>query len=401
MPLNNPAPNFALLTSFDLSGQSGTTVFTRSGGYDVDLPTFASGQGYYEDVLFFLNGRGSEAGFKADQQLADNSNFGTSWSMTINEDDKVTLTSDVPFKVSLADTDDPFGFGSSTITSSPVGSDYVASAPNDWTRGLISLRNVQYEISEIGGSSSVFNLLSLKSDLQDVTCFMRGYDESDLDSFGLTSLQSLDNTAQGSDDIKWNVTDDGFTQCHYDTSLGAISWSNITIRNLLGFTGDETPVAEGTKSRLTSTHKNQAVLIPSRPYQSHHLKVENMSQSRRKIGGGYTSNFIGSYVTSILSFDLDALLDQVDDYRHFTNNFLPLVSSGERINFYQCWGDSRRALRTAQIDSSQPAYDLLFTSEDNGDMGRVRGSLISSDFDLAYPTRLKRRVPVNMEIEHL
>jgi hypothetical protein len=69
MPLNNPAPNFGLLTSFDMTGQSGATVFTRSGGSDVDLPTFTGDQGYYEDVLFFLNGRGVDASFKADYQL--------------------------------------------------------------------------------------------------------------------------------------------------------------------------------------------------------------------------------------------------------------------------------------------------------------------------------------------
>ena len=154
-------------------------------------------------------------------------------------------------------------------------------------------------------------------------------------------------------------------------------------------------------SRLTSTHKNQGVLIPSRPYQSHHLRVNNVAQNRRKIGGGYVSNFIGSYVTSVLRFDLDALLDQVDDYRHFTNKFLPLVGPGERINFYQGWGDSRRALITADIVGSQAAYDLLFTSEDNGDQGRVRGSLTVADYDLSYPTRLRRRVPVTLEIEHL
>ena len=69
MPLNNPAPNFGLLTSIDMTGQSGETVFTRSGGSDVDLPNYASGQGYYEDMLFFLNGRGVDASFKADYQL--------------------------------------------------------------------------------------------------------------------------------------------------------------------------------------------------------------------------------------------------------------------------------------------------------------------------------------------
>ena len=126
-----------------------------------------------------------------------------------------------------------------------------------------------------------------------------------------------------------------------------------------------------------------------------------MGQSRRKIGGGYVSNSIGSYVVSDLRFDLDALLDESDDYKHFSNRFLPLVAPGERINFYQGWGDSRRSLRTAEIVGSQAAYDLLYTSEDNGDQGRIRGSLLTSDFDLSYPTRLRRRVPVSLEIEHL
>jgi len=80
---------------------------------------------------------------------------------------------------------------------------------------------------------------------------------------------------------------------------------------------------------------------------------------------------------------------------------LPLVGPGERINFYQCWGDSRRALRTAQVVGSQEAYDLLYTSEDNGEFGRIRASLLTAEYDLIYPSRLQRRVPVFMEIEHL
>ena len=399
MPLNNPAPQFGLLTSFDMAGQSGVTVFSRSGGSSVALPTYASGEGLYEDVLFFLNGRGSENLFKADTQLLLGP-FGSSWSMTIDENDKIKITSDVDFELTKIGTDDPFGFGSSTVGASLVGSDYVLIASNDWTRGLIDLDNVTYRIDEVGGSGT-FNFPSVKSDIQDVTTFIRGYSQSDADDFSLSSLQALDNSAQGSSDITWTITNAGFTQCHYRTTLGDITWNATAIRDLLGFTGQESPVVDGSHSRLTSTHKNQGVLIPSRPYQSHHLRVNNVAQNRRKIGGGYVSNFIGSYVTSVLRFDLDALLDQVDDYRHFTNKFLPLVGPGERINLYQGWGDSRRALITADIVGSQAAYDLLFTSEDNGDQGRVRGSLTVADYDLSYPTRLRRRVPVTLEIEHL
>lgn len=400
MPLNNPAPQFGLLTSVDMTSQSGVTVFTRSSGSSIALPTYASGEGLYEDVLFFLNGRGSTSGFKADTQLTVG--FGTSWSMTIDENDKLKITSDVDFELTKTGTEDPFGFGSSTVGASLVGSDYVLIASNDWTRGLIDLDNVTYRIDEVPGSGT-FNFPSVKSDIQDVTTFIRGYSQSDADDFSLSSLQDLDNAAQSppASDITWAITNTGHTQCHYRTSLGDITWVSTAIRDLLGFTGQEAAVVDGSRSRLTSTHKNQSVLIPSRPYQSHHLRVNNVGQNRRKIGGGYVSNFIGSYVTSVLRFDLDALLDQVDDYRHFTNKFLPLVGPGERINFYQGWGDSRRALITSDIVGSQAAYDLLFTSEDNGDQGRVRGSLTVADYDLSYPTRLRRRVPVILEIEHL
>ena len=398
MPLNNPAPQFGLLTSFDMTGQSGVTVFSRSGGSSVALPTYASGEGLYEDVLFFLNGRGSDTAFKAASQLTG---FGSGWTITIDENDKIKITSDVDFELTKTGTNDPLGFGSSTVGASLVGSDYVLIAANDWTRGLIDLDNVTYRIDEVGGGGGTFNFPSVKSDVQDVTTFIRDYSQSDEDDFSLSSLQALDNSAQGSSDITWSITNSGFTQCHYRTTVGDITWSSTAIRNLLGFTGQEAAVVDGSHSRLTSTHKNQGVLIPSRPYQSHHLRVENMAQNRRKIGGGYVSNFIGSYVTSVLSFDLDALLDQVDDYRHFVDKFLPLVGPGERVNFYQGWGDSRRALITSDIVGSQAAYDLLFTSEDNGDQGRVRGSLTVADYDLSYPTRLRRRVPVTLEIEHL
>ena len=400
MPLNNPSPSFALLTAWDMRGLSGNAIFTR-GSTTVSLPTYSTGEGVYEDVLFFLNGRGTA--ISAQVQLAIGASIGgvgSTWSATINESDKVQLTSDVDFTLTKTGTSDPFGFGSATLNATQIGSNYVVTAPEDWTRGLCELTNVLFRIDEVG-TSDTFNFPILLSDMQDVTTFLRSHSESDSDNFSLTSLQEQDNSALGKTNITWTITDTGFTQCFYPSTESDISWTSTTLRDLLGFTGNEVPTSVGTFKRLTSTYKNSGVLIPSRPYQSHHLRVENISQSRRKIGGGYVSNFIGSYVIGSLAFDLDALLDESDDYRHFSERFLPLVGPGERINFYQGWGDSRRALRTDQVVGTQKAFDLLFTSEDNGDQGRVRGSLITGEFDLAYPTRLRRRVPVSLEIEHL
>tara|TARA_Y100001970_G_scaffold246651_1_gene314758 strand:+ start:192 stop:1397 length:1206 start_codon:yes stop_codon:yes gene_type:complete len=401
MPLNNPSPQFGLLTAYDLRDYSGLEIFSRSGGSAVSMPTFTAGQGVYEDALFFLNGRMiaddlSNAFFKA-------KSFGSSWVVSIDEFDKIKITSDVDFEITNIGSNDALGIGTSTINATQSGSDYHVFAPNDWTRGSINLESVNYRIDEVGGGAATFNAPSVNIHIQDLSCSVRDRaSTSDADVFGVDSLEKLDQVEQGNETINWFINDQGYVACAYLTSLGHISWTNTTVRDLLGFTGNESPATYATSySLITATHKASGVLIPSRPYQNHHLRVQNLSQSRRKISGGYVSNYIGTYVTSALSFDLDALLDAVDDYQHFVHRWLPYCSAGERINFYQDWGDSRRALRTAQTNNVQTSYDSLYTSEDNGERGRIRGSLVTSDFNLAYPSRLKRRVPVSLEIEHL
>ena len=402
MPLNNPAPNFALLASFDMRGQSAQTVFTRNGNA-VALPTYASDSGVFEDVLFFLNGRISSATVNASSNTDNAKTFGTGWTVSINSSDRVQISADTEFTVTHTGTTDALGFGSSTVSSiyDVTNNMYRAIAPNDWLRGVVILDNLSYRIDEVGGGSATFNTPAVNADVQDVPTWFRSSSTSDVDSFGLSSLQALDNLANGVTDITWLINDEGFTQCYYPSARGDITWNSTAIRDALGFRGDESPVVDGTRKRLTATYKPHSLLLPSRPYQGHHLRVENVSQSRRKIGGGYVSNYIGTYVTSVLRFDLDALLDSQDDYRHFTDKFLEQCSEGERLNFYQSWGDSSRALITANVNAEQPAYDSLYTSEDNGELGRIRGTLITAQFDLVYPTRLKRRVPVTIEIEHL
>lgn len=401
MPLNNPAPQFGLLTAYDMRAYSGVEVFSRSGGSAVSLPTFGTGEGVYEDALFFLHGRSSDTDNTAEGQIDTTNTFGASWAVTIDENDKIQITADVDFEVTTIGSSDPLGIGSATLSASLVGSDYVATAPNDWTRGALNLADVTYRVDEVGGANT-FNFPALNLYAQDVTVFTRDRSTiNDADVFGLDSLEKLDQAAHANG-IAWLLTDDGYVQCSYNTALGHITWSSTELRDLLGFTGNESPSTYATSySLLTATHKASGVLIPSRPYQRHHLRAENVGQSRRLIGGGYVSNHIGSYITSSLGFALDALLDEVDDYRQFTDRWVPYCSTGERVNLYLGWGDSRRALRSALVTGSQAAYDELYTSEDNGEYGRVRGSLTTNSFELVYPTRLKRRVPVDMEIEHL
>ena len=403
MPFNQPAPNFGILTVYDMRDYSGVEIFTRSSN-SVTLPTFSSGEGVYEDGLFFLNGRACDTQISAAGQIDTVNTFGTGWTVSINDQDRVEIASNVDFTLTSIGSTDIFGAGAGAVSATLDGGVYTATCPGDWVRGAINLGDVNYQVDQVGGGASTFNFPALNVYVQDVSVFLRDRSTiNDSDAFGLASLEERDQAANSlSDQISWFLDDNGRVNCSYLTSLGDITWSSTAVRDMLGFRGDESPVTYSTVySLLKATRKAGGVLIPSRPYQQHHIAVDNVGQSRRLIGGGYVSNYIGTYAISSLNFDLDARLDQVDDYQHFIHNWLIYCGLGERVNFYQCWGDSRRVLRDDQITATQKQYDLLYTGQNNGDFGRIRASLITNRFDLIYPGRLRRRVPVSMELEHL
>ena len=82
MPLNNPAPQFGLLTAQDVRDLSATKIFTR-GATAVNMPTFSAGEGVYEDAVFLLTARESANDNSSTGQLTTSKTFGSSWSATI------------------------------------------------------------------------------------------------------------------------------------------------------------------------------------------------------------------------------------------------------------------------------------------------------------------------------
>ena len=394
MPSFDKSPNFALLTEFDATQWSGADLFTQ-GSTTISMPTFAQGEGFYDDALIFLNGRASTSDLNLSAQVLSASTFGSSWLFTLNDDDKIVLRSDVDFTIEPTNADQDFlGFGG-TVNASPVGSKFHAVAPNNWTRGNIN--NGQYTVNEVGGAGT-FTFNKVQAGGQDVLCMIRTASDSvDLED----TLQDIHATALSDGDLRWLITDDGYVQLKYKTSLGSFSWDSTSFRDRLGFTGDETvstSIVTPTFDTITATYPLAGALFPSRPIENHHLMVESVSDYQRIIGGGYTSNSRGAYTSSILRFHLDASQDQKDLYRHFIDKFVPYVATGEKITFYQEWGDSRKS---ASIVSQEGDYSSSYTIEDDGYKGRIVGHLTEPrSFDLFYPSRIRRRVPIQMRIEH-
>ena len=361
----------------------------------------------YEDMISFLNGRGMATGKDLSANLLASSNFGSAWHIGINASDQIEVSSDVTFRIrynsstSITSSADVLGIGTDWINysgSATIGSpllSYAATAPNEWIRGEIIA--FSYEVEQIGGSGSfLFNFTGGAQDLI-VACRVRG--NGDIDD-GSDTLEQADITAVSGGDSRWYVDNEGYV-VNSSLSVSALTWNDTSFRDFLGFTGNETTTLINGYTVLKASNFCSSVLVPTRPYQAFHNGVENVSEFRRKISGGYTSNTLGNYTFNQLAFDLDSRLDSIDLYQHFIYKFIPLCAAGERINFYQVLGDSRRMLIEADANAEQPAHDLVYTSSRNGFEGRVRASMITSDYNLAFPRNMRRRVPVSMRFESL
>ncbi|NCW69920.1 MAG: hypothetical protein EBV86_15425 [Marivivens sp.] len=178
--------------------------------------------------------------------LTTSSNFGTTWKVAIDANDKVEISADVAFKIQynsssgLTGVADVFGIGTSFITSGGASgiSPFLAnslSAPSDWIRGEIVA--LSYTIREVGGASEfTFNFTGGAQDLI-VACRSRG--NGDIDDLNTGTLEGADK-AVTSTDTRWFVNNDGHV---VNSAIATAAWSwnssDTSIRDYLGFTGNE------------------------------------------------------------------------------------------------------------------------------------------------------------------
>jgi hypothetical protein len=371
MPRNEFAPNFALMTDFDARPFTSTLYTTE--GQDISLPS--ASQIVFDNPIQFLNGQGMSTSYSLKHDLeADFA--GTTWTIEIDSSDKIKISDDAntstTFRWWLFATDPDywgivFGNESSTNTSKLFYTGSSTSSPTFYP--------------SFPFAQDMISLLSIRS------------------GNGQYCLQSRDEFyfAQAH---QWILRDDGHVVRMSTFTNPSFSWVDTDFRNRLGFSGNEQWVSLYGRKALIADHVMPGVLYPSRPFQDHHIAYDRVSEYQRKIGGGFTSNFIGNYVKSNLKFYLDAYADIQNDYRFFSDTLGNYFYQGAKVNFVQGVGDTRLARITNNITSSAPAYSLTHTSENNGDQGIIRGTITSITSDLAYDGLIRRRVPITMEIEH-
>ena len=402
MPSSDSAPNFALMTAVDLRDLSGETLYQRS-TTNINI-TMAST--IYADMIDFLNG------YSASQTITDTiEHYATAassptagdWDVRIDEDDLIAIRAGDPFDVDLDSGTDYLGIGSTTVSAVLVGSKYVATMPNNWIRGRVA-GPWSFELTPNVGSAFT---VTVDGEYQDLRVALRTTTATDVDGANAANNLSARDTSimglSGINSIRWLIDEEGYAVVSYPTAVSDLTWSSTALRNLLGFTGDETSttVIFSSYERLKATYPCATVLIPTRPVERHQLSVETMATRRRRLGGSMVSNKLGTYTRSRVDFFLDAAADERDLYQHFVERFAPYTGPGQALTYYGEWGDSRRHAAPMSVFGSTYVvanYGPLYSIQD--ERGRYIGRLMENSFDLNYPTRIRRRVPLSVTIEH-
>jgi hypothetical protein len=392
MPRNEFAPNFCLMTDFDARPFTGT-LYTAE-GQNISLPS--ASQIIFDDPIQFLNGKGMSSSYSLKHDLE--ADKGGTWTISIDSQDRIKWLASPGVDMDITTDAGGGEIWGLNFDYYEMISTEPAIFPNDWQRGNLILwqsGNVNYGKINYSGagtvSPSLYPVFPFAQDMISLLSVRSGN--------GQYCLQSRDEF-YFEQAHQWILRDDGHVVRMSSFANPSFSWVDTAFRDRLGFSGNEQWISLYGRKALIADHVMPGVLYPSRPVQDHHISFDRVSEYQRKIGGGFTSNFIGNYVKSNLSFHLDAYADIQNDYRFFGDTLGVYFYKGAKINFFQGVGDPRLARITNDITSSNSAYSLTHTSENNGDQGVIRGTITNITSELSYDGMIRRRVPITMEIEH-
>jgi len=395
MPSFDTSPNFMLMSDFDARNFT-STLYTRAGS---NVALNANGRVVFDDPVYFLNGRG-QASNKSLKYYLEADKGGT-WTISINSSDRIVWAKDTSESMDIN-----CDFGGGAIWG--LDDDYLemsgtsATFQSDWQRGNLifwSVGTANYgRISYSNSSTSYPTYYPTYPVAQDMISLL-----SVRSGNNAYCLQSAEEALFG-DYVQWVLRDDGRVMqiVNYvaNANLITFAWSDIAFRDRLGFSGLESWYSLYGRRVMIADNVMPGVLAPSRPIEDHHLAFDRVSDIRRKGNGTYGANFKGNFVKSSLRFYLDGIADIQDDYKRFAFDLGDYFYIGAKVSLVQEVGESRLALRTTQINSSNPAYSLTHTSESNGMHGIITGTITQMSSDLPFENRIMRRIPITMEISH-
>lgn len=360
MPRRSWAPNFAIARVPDLGSMVGQALFDR-GGDPVRI-----GQRYFADPISLINGRCSRPGRSPIEEAGL-----AGYSMGLGRNDRLVLSAFFEFDVEALASNIQLGFdpAGQTAVINGVGQ-YVAEAPFDWRGGPVDA-----QLSVTNGAGTIM-LPSVPYRANSVIDLLRYTDLTDVDSEdAMTCLEQEDNDVNDPVNrrIRWFFTLDGRLSSAWPASLGleAPTFLNGEFRTLAGVDGTETRQTEGVLHTWTAARMCRLLLVPSRPAMAvdpgHDVKVAGgMLRSGRSV-----LHTVRQMMTRRIRWYVDGPASQRPLNVH-TDRFMRELGT---FIVYQQWGEPRRAIPTDECDAiegtTRSPYDLVYTSERDGERGRL------------------------------
>lgn len=392
MPRNAAYTRTAVSAQFDARGWSATAIFSVTGSPRT-LPTYSGvGDGIYDDMILFLNGRGCQSGHTmADQILASWPVGGTTLECYIGDDDKLVFKSSINFSITSSSTDlELFGINpSGQATGGISGGFYYLYADNDWQRG-----NVPHDSHlQFIASSTLFNVYFPM--YQDVPT-----------ACPVTAISgTLESLSPDSGQRHWGINENGIVWWSHISSTAPLSWSDLDFMRYLGFTGDEAVVAGTSGSYSYALGLCRGYACPYRPFVFNNVSIEEEASAKRLDSGQWVGVHRGTYQMRSLRFYLDGPMDacitvtkQVYDmHQHWLRFCMNVLSFGMPVTIYMDVGDTRLTGYTAEGDE----YSTTVTVEENGYRGRLEGYIVNNDgmSAIVWTKRMRRRAPVTLVMQ--
>lgn len=406
MPSGSFAPTVAFIAGADLRPFAGQTVLRR-GVDDLILPLWdVAGAGVFQDFLDFFNGRGEYRSLtQRAQEGLDALYPGESIFFWLTEADRVYVECSLPFQLHANGATAPYGWPAQgepyPATATGSGS-WRIEAPQEWIRGAFEEPN-RWSIDIDPAGAKVGLAFGARGLHQDVITSLRASGSNpftDEDGRGGESLQSLDGLASSQTSILWSLDAEGRVVVSYSTAVDDIEWVSTSFRDLLGFTGLETPETIGFYKKLTSTYAPAHVLIIDRLARISRSLNRDLSTIRLS-NGRYGVVHRGDHSRLGVEFYLRGPATQRDQVGLYLARFTRVVPGGFALNFYQEWGDPRRARRAHEVNATQSAYTLTRTSERDGQRGRILGQRTPDGEEIApqwtHDIEMEARIKLSLD----
>lgn len=408
MPSNNPSPIPAFLAELSLRSFSGVEVFRRDTTSTTTVATFTPSQGRFEDWLDVLSGRGS--GTSLQEDLTSVSTTPSTITIGLDSSDRFYLEC-ARHNFAITANDGFFGFAAAGQAAAAAGPPYRLTATSEWTRGTYSLSTIGITPSTSGAHFAIPEYPAMAQSAITILRNRGSVGDAD-DATPTLPIEHRDNASNDvfTQRIHWFVDVDGHVVWAMDgtaniASVG-VTWIDTDFRDLLGFSGNESLSSAGALPWIVNyqvaDYPAPACIIPSRP-------VERITRSAERIGSAIrltSRQVVGHNIMTAQSVSVDWWIDGPADvtdlHRHWMERVVPYMTTGQRVSFYGEWGDPRRGLTRYGVTASQPSYDVLYTTEKDGERGRFRGrvAMIAAPTEsVDWPGRERRRAPVALTLE--